>query len=235
MSPPAAHPAPVSWAVLCWVCVVAAVLFGVLASLTVAAHGVPPPWDAEAHRWALSHRTPGLTDVAIVVTTSGTGWAAYALAAAAGALADRTRRWRGAVIGVTVLAAGQALRITAATAISRDRPSSADWAWKADGPAMPSGHSTTSAIVAVLLTVAFARVIRGGARRWVCPLPAVWALAVGASRVYLGMHWPTDVLAGWLLAAAWTAPLGALDLALGRTHHHHPALMNANPPQGDDS
>ncbi|MEU6754887.1 phosphatase PAP2 family protein [Streptomyces sp. NPDC046685] len=176
-----------------------------------------PSCDASVHHWVLAHRNHGMVRVAIVVTDSGTGWAAYTLAAAAGALADRHRRWRGLLAAVAVLAAGQGVRITVAALIGRARPPSADWAWHASGPAMPSGHTTTSAIVAALLTVALARSLKGRRMRLpLCCLPVLWALCVGASRVYLGMHWPGDVVAGWLLATAWTTLLAALPLWLGR-------------------
>ncbi|MCM2431100.1 phosphatase PAP2 family protein [Streptomyces sp. RKAG337] len=58
--------------------------------------------------------------------------------------------------------------------------------------------------------LAWAVVVRGrpAVARTCCAVLLCWAAAVGGTRVYLGMHWPSDVLAGWLLAAAWIG-LGA--------------------------
>ncbi|MET8405364.1 phosphatase PAP2 family protein [Streptomyces sp900116325] len=229
MPAPAARSAPEPRALLWMVFAATAMLLGILAVLTMSAHGAPTSMEVSAHRWALSHRSAVMVDVAVVVTTSGTSWAAYSLAAVAGALADRRFWWRGAVAGVLILAAGQALRMALAAVIGRERPSPADWAWTASGPAMPSGHTTTSAIVAVLLAVGLARRVPGRGRPWACAAPLLWAVAVGATRVYLGMHWPGDVLAGWLLAAAWTSLLGALAL---RHEQHLTAAISSNSPQG---
>lgn len=68
----------------------------------------------------------------------------------------------------------------------------------------PSGHSMMAATVYLTLGAVLAEMVRK--RRLKAYLIAVAALvtiAVGVSRVYLGVHWPTDVLAGWALGAAW--------------------------------
>lgn len=179
-----------------------------LLAVTGGRHGTPYPVDAGIHGWVLAHRPAAAVDVAVAVTVSGTGVVAYLLAGVGGVLVWRRGWWRGAVVGVAVLGLGQLVRMALAAAVGRTRPPAADWAWSASGPAMPSGHTTTSAIVAVLLTAGVRNSVRGRARPVLLVLPALWAAAVGFSRVYLGMHWPTDVLAGWLLAATWTGLLG---------------------------
>ena len=68
----------------------------------------------------------------------------------------------------------------------------------------PSGHSTLSA--ATYLTLAMLIAGQEGARRsriLVFLLATLLVLAIGTSRVYLGVHWPTDVLAGWCLGGTW--------------------------------
>lgn len=73
-------------------------------------------------------------------------------------------------------------------------------------PSFPSGHTLNSTVVALML--AYIAVWLGG-RLWirlVCPLvAAVWAAAIGLSRVFLGHHWLTDVIFGWLFGLAWIA------------------------------
>jgi undecaprenyl-diphosphatase len=77
----------------------------------------------------------------------------------------------------------------------------------------PSGHSTLSAATYLTLAVLIASLEPNrGTKRMVFTLAVVLVLGIGFSRVYLGVHWPSDVLAGWCLGAAcalagWTALL----------------------------
>ncbi|MGW6986791.1 phosphatase PAP2 family protein [Streptomyces sp. NPDC054946] len=199
---------------------VCSMLLAALFAATCAAHGSPFGVDDAVHGWALEHRPRWAVAAAVAVTVTGSGVPAYLLAAFAGTPAFRTDRWRealaGALAGALALLSVQLPRIALASWLARPRPPADDWAWTAGGYAMPSGHATTSAAVAVLLTAGVYRTVRGRARTPLLIAPALWAATVGLSRVYLGMHWPTDVLAGWLLASVWAGLLGMFLILLRR-------------------
>jgi undecaprenyl-diphosphatase len=81
----------------------------------------------------------------------------------------------------------------------------------------PSGHSMMSAVVYLTLGAFVARVRRERRIKiFALVLAVLLSVLVGCSRVYLGVHWPTDVLAGWTLGAAWALLCWAAALSLQR-------------------
>jgi undecaprenyl-diphosphatase len=100
--------------------------------------------------------------------------------------------------------------------LDRARPPVADWAVRAGGHSFPSGHTTSGAIAAGLLAWGLLRLRPDRLVRTLAAACCLVAGAVGCSRVYLGVHWPTDVLGGWLLAGFWlTVTLPLLTYAAG--------------------
>ncbi|MFE5091987.1 phosphatase PAP2 family protein [Streptomyces sp. NPDC056638] len=182
-----------------------------LAALVLATrHGSPPALDRAGHDWSLRHRPPGLVTTARAITATGTGVFPYGTAVVAGLIAGRdTRRRLGYAAGaLAFLLLAQGVRYALMELIARPRPPLGDWATHASGFAFPSGHATTSALMAGLLLTALGLRKRGGTgprplRAVVAALVVCWAAAVGLSRVLLGVHWATDVLGGWLFATVW--------------------------------
>ncbi|MGW3035257.1 phosphatase PAP2 family protein [Streptomyces sp. NPDC001178] len=185
--------------------VVCVLLFAGLATAVGLRHGAPLPGDPSAHAWGLAHRPPEAVALARGITATGTGPWPYALVVVAGFIAGRTtrERLRNAVVLLIVLVAGELVRTGLMELFARARPAPADWATHASGFAFPSGHATTSALAAGLLCWAMTRRARVDLAHTTCTLAVCWAVAVGLTRVYLGVHWASDVLGGWLLAAAW--------------------------------
>ena len=143
--------------------VLAAAIVGVLfAALTVAVSRTTPlPVDRVVHEWVLAHRTAPVVTAALAVTSTGSGLPAYLLAALAGVIAYGRRWWVGAPLAVLALLAAQGVRLAIVNAVDRPRPPTADWAAGAGGDSFPSGHTTTSALVAALLCAALTRRLHG--------------------------------------------------------------------------
>ncbi len=73
------------------------------------------------------------------------------------------------------------------------------------GYAFPSGHATTSMIVFGALAFVLTRRLSWGVNVWIWTAAGTAAFLIGFSRPYLGVHWPTDVVGGWMLGSLWLA------------------------------
>jgi undecaprenyl-diphosphatase len=133
------------------------------------------------------------------------------------------RSWRNALF-LTLASPGTVLMVQIIKpAVARARPLGPHLT-PADGFSWPSGHASSSAaLYGALLMIALGTGALAGrrARRTLGILMAALLVLIGVSRVYLGVHYPTDVLAAWLLAAGW---LTVLHRTVG---HAGPALADA--------
>ncbi|MDQ0848075.1 membrane-associated phospholipid phosphatase [Arthrobacter sp. B3I9] len=146
------------------------------------------------------------------------------------ALALRRRSWTPAILIVIAAAGSLLMTIAGKQLIGRTRPLLADAVPPYEYSAsFPSGHSLNSVVIAGV--VAYLVILRLKSRRsriWTAALAAAFAVTIGLSRVYLGHHWFTDVLAAWILGLAWLAlVITAHRLYLTSRKHRAPAPAGA--------
>jgi undecaprenyl-diphosphatase len=148
---------------------------------------------------------PAWLAVAARDVTSLGGTAVITLAVAAIALYLVFIRKRHAVVLLAVaIAGGAAVDLALKGSFQRERPDVVPHLDTVASSSFPSGHSMLSAIVYLTLGALVARVTPGRlVKLYVISVAVAATLLVGVTRVYLGVHYPTDVLAGWTAGLVW--------------------------------
>jgi undecaprenyl-diphosphatase len=162
--------------------------------------------DGPLLQWLVAHRIPAATAVAATISTVG-GTAGMAILAALAALVLwlRHRRWEAGIVIVAAAGAGVWVE-TLKNLYARARPPEASRLVVETNFSLPSGHALGSTVVLGILAAVAVVVLRGAAARVTAVvLAATLVAAIGVSRLYLGVHWLTDVLDGWLVGGTWLA------------------------------
>ena len=117
----------------------------------------------------------------------------------------RWHRWQPLALLAAALADAIGLYNIIKPLVGRPRPPPPIWIGHFSGAAFPSGHATQSVACYATLAVVLGTGRSARAKTVLWSTAALVALTVGASRVYLGAHWLTDVLGGYTLGASWVA------------------------------
>jgi undecaprenyl-diphosphatase len=117
---------------------------------------------------------------------------------------------------IVAVAGGVALSLALKAGYDRPRPDLAPHGSHVYTQSFPSGHATTAAVVYLTLGAMLARIQPlWRVKALILTMAVALTIAVGVSRVYLAVHWPTDVIAGWALGLAWA--LSVWLVAMGIT------------------
>lgn len=156
--------------------------------------------------WMVAHRSPGLDSVVTFFTDiGGTTLLPIIVLVLVVTLAWRWHSWT--PVALTLVATAGSLAMTEAGKHLAGRarpPTSLAVPPFESSPSFPSGHTLNSTVVAIVLAYLVAlHVERQPTRVLLMTGLALYAVAMGLSRVFLGHHWFTDVVAGWCAGAAW--------------------------------
>lgn len=126
-------------------------------------------------------------------------------------------RWRSvALVLAATISGGVAVTLVKAL-VGRARPELVERLMVEASNSFPSGHAANSAIVYLTLaTLLFPVVQEARMRAFVLGAALLVTLMVGVSRIYLGVHWPSDVLAGWAFGSAWALLWWRVEVAVMR-------------------
>jgi undecaprenyl-diphosphatase len=159
--------------------------------------------EADAMRSLAEQRSHTLIQTARVITWAGSGFVLVPLAAVYCLLLGRAGLWREAAAVAIALGGAMLISDVTKTLTARARPS-VEHLQAVTGSSFPSGHATQASAFWLSLVLALrATRVTSFARRAAGVFAATLVLAVAWSRVYLGVHYPSDVVAGVILGSGW--------------------------------
>ena len=169
--------------------------------------------DRHVTGWVVAHRIDWLTIVIRAVTWLGSTAVIIPLAVIVGVffMLRRHRWWPMAFLAAAVGGAVGLYDIVKPL-VGRPRPPSAIWIGHFSGASFPSGHATQSVACYSALAIILGAGRSKAAKAVLWSVAAFVMLVVGASRIYLGAHWLTDVLGGYALGASWVAVITTVAL-----------------------
>jgi len=159
---------------------------------------IGPAWLQQA---MLQFTALGSTAVLSLITVGAIGWMLL------------WGKYRTALLATLAIGGGAVLSTILKGEFARTRPDLVPHGDLVSGLSFPSGHAFSSAVVYLTLAVLLARVQpHRRAKIYLVTMAVALTLLIGVSRVYLGVHWPSDVLAGWCVGSAWALSWWALSL-----------------------
>ncbi len=179
----------------------------------------PTPGDQTALNVVNDLSAPWLDHVAKGLTHLGSGWVTWPIALLAAIALAAWRRWT----EFWVLVAGMVLTILLVHGIKAwtDRPRPPDPLTSASGSSFPSGHAAYSTLYVWLAVTVSLRLVPGIARRsLVIAAGIALAAVVGLTRVYLRVHWLSDVTAGWALGLSCFSAAAIVALVVAYIRHN---------------
>lgn len=191
--------------------VIAACLWGFIEMMELARAATPHAFDTqilmlfrEAGHPGTPLGPPRLEEAVRDITSLGSTIILLLVTASAVAYFLVRRQPRTALFMLVAVVGGQIIGTLLKLGIERPRPELVSHLMHESSYSFPSGHAMMSAVTYLTLGALATRALRDRAARiYVLCLAVATTLMVGVSRIYLGVHWPSDVLGGWCMGFAW--------------------------------
>lgn len=175
-----------------------------LAERVHAKNGALQQTDARIHDWAIGERSAGATLFFTTMTYIGSPAGVDVETLIVGIILAFRHRWRWLIYLAVTFGGGWLLEFELKRYFARARPAAAEMLLRANGYSFPSGHAMGSAVVyGALAYLAFRAIRSWPARAAAIAFLYTLVAAVSLSRVYLGVHWISDVLAGITAGTVW--------------------------------
>lgn len=192
------------------------ILFGTLVALgatwifvTIAGkvrEGETQAFDVAVLRYIETHHSPLLDKAMIEITFLGTGLIVVTIVLVSGMFLWLTKHKHSAVLLIVATTGGILLNGLLKASFDRPRPQVFEWGQHTVSSSFPSGHAMSAATVYMTVAYLAARLQRRRISRVLTLIAAtIIVVLIGVSRLYLGVHYPTDVAAGVIIGIAWAA------------------------------
>lgn len=166
--------------------------------------GATQTFDDSVMRWMAAHRIEWIERSLLEITSLGTGLVVMMIVAISALFLVATQHRFSAFLLLVASGGGIVFNAILKSSFDRERPRLFEWLTEPSSSSFPSGHAMSSAIVYFTVAYLIARLER---RRWMRALTItislLLVLLISVSRLYLGVHYPSDVIAGVVIGLAW--------------------------------
>ena len=178
--------------------------FGEFAETVMA--GKTQAFDDSVLRWMGAHHTTFLDAAMLEITALGTGTVVLMIVCVSALFLGLTRHRYSALLLLVATAGGIGLNLILKLFFDRPRPHVITWGTNVVSSSFPSGHAMSATIVYSTVAYLAARLFKRVWARWLIMLiAAIVIAAISVSRLYLGVHYPSDVVAGSIIGLSWAA------------------------------
>ncbi len=187
------------------ICLVASTMFIILAILVT--NGITTAFDESALLWINQHANDTFNSLFVALTQLGGIYLVAGVSLAMLVYFVLKKRYYKALFVVVSIGGAALVNVLLKTLFDRSRPDLWQHLVTETSFSFPSGHSSASA------ALAFTVIVLLWNTKWrtvSLSIGALYIVTIGFSRMYLGVHFPSDVLGGWLLAASWVTLMAGI-------------------------